>query len=116
MQRRSAQGYSGAYPSRASSSAVHAYDPNGRLIHRSVTHGNITTSYGPDGRLVPYYTVRNGNIAKTYSTNGQLLRTAFKRGNTFVQYDRNGRLTARGDYNTGRLYDARGRYLGSTSR
>ena len=27
-----------------------SYDANGRLIHRSVTHGNITRSYTSDGR------------------------------------------------------------------
>jgi hypothetical protein len=99
--------------------AMDAYDSNGRLIHRSVQNGNITRSYTSDGRLLPYYTVRNGNSVRTYDINGHLQRTGFRRGNTSYIYDRNGRLLARGYFNSdgsSRMYDGHGHYIGSTSR
>jgi len=109
-----AQNYAGAYPSRATSSAVHAYDPNGRLIGRSVYRGNSTFTYsGIDGQ---YHSVKRGNVVYTYDNSGRLLRTGFKRGNAFYNYDRNGRLTSRGDLNSGRLYNPHGRYLGTVTR
>jgi YD repeat-containing protein len=100
--------------------AGEVYDGNGRLAQRSVHNGNILTSYSPDGRPLPFYTVRSGsNSVRTYDTNGRLQRIGIRRGNNSYIYDGKGRLVARGYFNSdgsSKLYDARGRYIASTTR
>jgi YD repeat-containing protein len=104
----------------ATSQAGEVYDANGRLVQRSVHNGNILTSHSPDGRTLPFYTVRSGsNSVRTYDTNGRLQRIGIRRGNNSYIYDGKGRLVARGYFNgdgSSRLYDARGRYIASTTR
>jgi len=91
--------------------ASDSYDPYGRLMLRTVNGAG----YSPDGRLLNRSVVR-GNISRTYDANGHLRVTGIRRGNTLFQYDRSGRLIGRGDLNSGRLYDAHGRHIGTATR
>jgi YD repeat-containing protein len=86
--------------------AARGYDTSGRLVSTT----NNGASYTPDGRLLRLHTKR-GNVSKTYDTNGRLLNIGIKRGNVQSVYDTSGRLIGRGFYNTGRFYDAHGRYI-----
>jgi YD repeat-containing protein len=95
------------------------YDANGRLNGTGVGHSNSTSSVsGLDGRLL-HRNVTHGNVTRTYDTNGRLVATGIRRGNVSYIYDGNGRPTGRGVFNssnrTFRVYDTRGRLVGSGS-
>jgi YD repeat-containing protein len=83
------------------------YDANGRLNGTGVGHSNSTSSVsGLDGRLL-HRNVTHGNVTRTYDTNGRLVATGIRRGNVSYIYD--------GSNRTFRVYDTRGRLVGSGS-
>jgi YD repeat-containing protein len=90
----------------ARAQSARGYDTSGRLVFTT----NDGASRTPDGRLLRLHSKR-GNVSKTYDTNGRLLNIGIKRGNVQYVYDTRGRLIGRGFYNTGRFYDAHGRYV-----
>jgi hypothetical protein len=59
--------------------------------------------------------IRTGNITRTYDASGRLVSYGHWRGNVFKYYGSNGRLSGTGHHNTGRMFDARGRYIGTAT-
>jgi hypothetical protein len=111
-----AQGYSGAYPSRAASTNAGAtrtlsyYDRSGNLINSGVSYGNGTGMTAIGNRII-----RTGNTVRTYDSSGRVMFQGHWRGNVFKFYNSNGRLLGTGYHNTRQMYDARGRYMGTAS-
>jgi hypothetical protein len=111
-----AQGYNGAYRSRAAStnavtSRTASYsDRNGNVIYAGVNYSNGTGVNASGNRII-----RTGNTVRTYDASGRVMSTGHWRGNVFKFYDSNGRLIGTGYHNTRRMYDARGRYKGTAS-
>jgi YD repeat-containing protein len=100
--------------------AGEAYDAKGRLMGRGTFHSDGSHTYSStDGRF-SFHGFSRGNVAQTYDTNGRLAGFGTRRGNTTVTYDGSGRSTGRVVYNSSnsawRVYDRRGRYVGSGSR
>jgi hypothetical protein len=110
-----AQGYSGAYPSRAISANAGARtltyrDRSGSLLNAGVNYGNGTGMTASGNRIV-----RTGNTLRTYDSSGRVMYQGHWRGNVFKMYDANGRHVSTGYHNTGRMYNARGRYIGTAT-
>ncbi|HYY13935.1 MAG TPA: hypothetical protein VE758_05835, partial [Chthoniobacterales bacterium] len=107
-----AQGYSGAYPSRAAAGArtLTYRDRSGNFHYSGVSHGDGTGTAANGNR-----NVRTGNTVRTYDSSGRLVSYGHWRGNVFKMYDPNGRHVGTGYHNTRRMYDARGRYVGTAT-
>jgi hypothetical protein len=91
----SAQGYSGAYPSRRSATW---YRPDGSISPsnpnlRVVRNGNSVAVYDQSGRLTVHGT-RRGNVLKFYDANGRHVRTGVFRRNGAAVHDTRGRLVS----------------------
>jgi hypothetical protein len=91
-----AQGYAGAYPSRAGQARWYRRDgsisPNDPTL-RVVRQGNVARVYDSQGRL-KVTVVKHGNRATGYDARGRIVRRAVFGPNGTTQYDTRGRVVS----------------------